>query len=633
MRKTIFIGWSSFFVFSEMPKDYSSVISLQRHRDLLKMEYDFDKLSFSQQSSLVSIEKKISCGICRFPITLVKSYYNSLNQFVAEFHFRPDEDVDDHFEYGKAVEFFTAGFNHESHPIKMSAMVSFSSEDSITIVLPDRESLSVLSTSQLLGVQLAFDERTYQVMFETIDRVIRVKDGRLFDLREILLGAKSPEFLSFSTIRFPWLNSSQENAINKILRAKDVSIVHGPPGTGKTTTLVEAIYETLRRESQVMVCAQSNMAVDWISEQLVDRGVNVLRIGNPSRVDDKMLSFTYERKFESHPQYDSLWSMRKAIRELMRTNKDKALAVKDKAEALEYEIRESLFSEARVVACTLVGAANNLLYGRSFQTLFIDEAAQALEAACWIPISKCHRVIFAGDHKQLPPTIKCFSAQKEGLGKTLMEKIVETKPEAVSLLTLQYRMNERIMSFSSEWFYDGKLKAAEEVKFRGILDYEEPMEWVDTSEFSFGEDYVTHTAGRINKMEGELLMTLLCQFVEKIGSHRILEERIDFGVISPYKAQVYYLRSLLKQNKALKPFRKLISIDTVDGFQGQERDVIMISLVRSNDDGSIGFLSELRRMNVAMTRARMKLMIIGDASMLTRHAFYRKLWEWIGQRK
>lgn len=622
-----------FFLIFEMPKDYSSIISLQRHRDLLKMEYDFDKRSFSQQSSLISIEKKISNGICRFPITLIKSYFNSLNQFVAEFRFRPEEDVDDHFEYGKAVEFFTTDFNRELHPIKMSASVSFSSEDSITIILPDRESLSVLSTSQLLGVQLAFDERSYQVMFETLDRVMRVEDGRLFDLREILLGAKSAESLSFSPIRFPWLNSSQENAINKILRAKDVSIVHGPPGTGKTTTLVEAIYETLRRESQVMVCAQSNMAVDWISEQLVDRGVNVLRIGNPSRVDDKMLSFTYERKFESHPQYDSLWSMRKAIRELMRTNKDKAMAVKEKAEALEYEIRESLFSEARVVACTLVGAANSLLYGRSFQTLFIDEAAQALEAACWVPISKCHRVIFAGDHKQLPPTIKCFDAQKAGLGRTLMEKIVESKPDVVSFLTLQYRMNERIMRFSSDWFYDGKLNAAEEVKSRGILDYEEPMEWVDTSKFSFGEDYITHTAGRLNKMEGELLITLLSQFIEKIGPHRILDEQIDFGVISPYKAQVYYLRTLLKQNKSLKPFRKLISIDTVDGFQGQERDVVMISLVRSNDDGTIGFLSELRRMNVAMTRARMKLMIIGDASTLTHHAFYRKLWEWINHDK
>lgn len=616
-----------------MPKDYSSIISLHKHRDLLKMEYDFDKRSFSQQSSLISIEKKISNGICRFPITLIKSYYNSLNQFVAEFRFRPEEDVDDHFEYGKAVEFFTADFNRESHPIKMAASVSFSSEDSISIVLPDRESLSVLSTSQLLGVQLAFDERSYQVMFETLDRVMRVEDGRLFDLREILLGAKSAESLSFSPIRFPWLNSSQENAINKILRAKDVSIVHGPPGTGKTTTLVEAIYETLRRESQVMVCAQSNMAVDWISEQLVDRGVNVLRIGNPSRVDDKMLSFTYERKFESHPHYDSLWSMRKAIRELMRTNKDKAMAVKEKAEALEYEIRESLFSEARVVACTLIGSANSLLYGRSFQTLFIDEAAQALEAACWVPISKCHRVIFAGDHKQLPPTIKCFDAQKAGLGRTLMEKIVESKPDVVSFLTLQYRMNERIMRFSSDWFYDGKLNAAEEVKSRGILDYEEPMEWVDTSKFSFGEDYITHTAGRLNKMEGELLITLLSQFIEKIGPHRILDEQIDFGVISPYKAQVYYLRTLLKQNKSLKPFRKLISIDTVDGFQGQERDVVMISLVRSNDDGAIGFLSELRRMNVAMTRARMKLMIIGDASTLTHHAFYRKLWEWINHDK
>ena len=233
-----------------------------------------------------------------------------------------------------------------------------------------------------------------------------MKSGRLYDLRETLIGDRPAGTLSFSPLRFPWLNASQEEAVNKILMAKDVAIVHGPPGTGKTTTLVEAICETLRRESQVLVCAQSNMAVDWISEQLVDRGVNVLRIGNPSRVGDKMLSYTFERKFEAHPQYDTLWGMRKTVRELYRTNRDKALAVKEKAEALEYEIRESLFANARVVACTLVGAANQLLYGKTFQSLFIDEAAQAIEAACWIPICKAHRVIFAGDHKQLPPTPK-----------------------------------------------------------------------------------------------------------------------------------------------------------------------------------------------------------------------------------
>jgi predicted DNA helicase len=375
------------------------------------------------------------------------------------------------------------------------------------------------------------------------------------------------------------------------------------------------------------------MAVDWISEQLQNRGISVLRIGNPSRVDDKMLSSTYERRFESHPMYDTLWGMRKTVRELYRTNKDKARAVKEKAEALEYEIRESLFSDSRVVACTLVGAANPILYGRNFQSLFIDEAAQALEAACWIPITKSHRVIFAGDHKQLPPTIKCFEAERAGLSHTLMEKLAETKPMAVSLLNVQYRMHESIMRFSSDWFYDGKLKAADEVKCRGVLDFENPLEWINTEEFSFKEDYLSQSAGRVNRMEGELTIALLSQFIEKIGPDRVKEEQIDFGIISPYKEQVYFLRHLIKESKFLKPFRKYITVNSVDGFQGQERDVVIISLVRSNDTGEIGFLKELRRMNVAMTRARMKLMIIGNVATLSHHAFYRKLWEWVKKTK
>lgn len=607
----------------------SSVLSLLKHRDLLRQEYEFDRKCFAQQSSLISVEKKVAAGNCRFPVSLGRSYYNSLNQFVVEVSGGVSAEGDDHFEYGKAVEFFTVSMNHEIRPIKIASQVSFASDKSLTLVLPDRDHLSVLETSERLGVQLSFDETSYRAMFEALERLLSVQSGRLFDLRETLLGNRPAGFFSFNPLRFPWLNTSQEAAVNKILMAKDVAVVHGPPGTGKTTTLVEAIYETLRRESQVLVCAQSNMAVDWISEQLVDRGVNVLRIGNPCRVDDKMLSYTYERRFESHPHYDTLWSMRKVVRELYRTNRSKALVVKEKAEALEYEIREDLFAEARVVACTLVGAANPLLYGRTFQSLFIDEAAQAIEAACWIPICKSHRVILAGDHKQLPPTIKCFEAERAGLSYTLMEKIVDSKPDVVTLLNLQYRMNERIMQFSSDWFYEGKLKAAENVRCRGILDYEEPVEWVDTRNFSFEEEYVTLSAGRVNKMEAELVITLLSQFIEKVGPHRVLDERIDFGVISPYKAQVYYLRRLMRECKSLKPFRALITINTVDGFQGQERDVVLISLVRSNEDGEIGFLRELRRMNVAMTRARMKLMVIGDSSTLTRHKFYRSLWNWV----
>ena len=436
-----------------------------------------------------------------------------------------------------------------------------------------------------------------------------------------------------------------------VLRAKDVAIVHGPPGTGKTTTLVEAIYETLRREPQVLVCAQSNMAVDWISEKLVDRGVPVLRIGNPTRVNDKMLSFTYERRFESHPDYELLWAIRKAIRELRAHRKrgdekyhQKMERLKDRANELEIRINAQLFGEARVIACTLVGSANRLLDGQKFGTLFIDEAAQALEAACWIPIRRSSRVILAGDHCQLPPTVKSIAALKAGLGKTLMERIVENKPEVVTLLTVQYRMNEEIMRFSSDWFYGNRVESAPEVKFRSILDLDVPMEWIslplnELPDNSFyGEQHTSipslgEGAGvgfsLFNKAEALLTLMTLQQYFERIGKTRILNERLDVGIISPYRAQVQYLRSQLKKKEYFKPFRHLISVNTVDGFQGQERDIILISLVRSNDEGQIGFLRDLRRMNVAITRARMKLIILGDVPTMTRHPFYRHLYEYI----
>ena len=437
-------------------------------------------------------------------------------------------------------------------------------------------------------------------------------------------------------MRFPWLNPTQEAAVNKVLCARDVAIVHGPPGTGKTTTLVEAIYETLHREPQVLVCAQSNMAVDWISEKLTDRGINVLRIGNPTRVNDKMLSFTYERRFEAHPSYSELWSIRKELRQLgnkarrgsydaREALRSRISRLRDRATALEVQINADLFDSAHVIASTLMSSNHRLLDRQHFGTLFIDEAAQALEASCWIAIRKADRVIFAGDHCQLPPTIKCYDAARNGLDKTLMERLVANRPNAVSLLKIQYRMHQDIMRFSSEWFYNGALEAAPEVRYRGILDWDRPISWIDTSSMDFKEEFVGETFGRINKPEADLLLQNLQAYIEHIGGSRILEERIDFGIISPYKAQVQYLRSCIKGNDALHPYRSLITVNTVDGFQGQERDVIFISLVRANERGEIGFLRDLRRMNVAITRARMKLVIFGDADTLSHHPFYKKL--------
>lgn len=622
----------------EDPCIKSPVLYLQHQYELLQIEYEYEKEQFKQQTELMGIGRKIKRGMCWYPLNLGRNYYNALNQLVIEVERREDKDIEHQFEYGRPVCFFTQDVSGKLNYLNFVATVNYVDEDRMVVILPSVDALLALQSKEIVGVQLYFDETSYRLMFEALKQVIGAKNNRLAELRDIFHGTQPASTFSFPPLRFPWLNATQEEAVNKVLHAKDVAIVHGPPGTGKTTTLVEAVYETLHRENQVLVCAQSNMAVDWISEKLVDRGVSVLRIGNPSRVNDKMLSFTYERRFESHPDYPQLWSIRKAIRELYARSRkgaereavrQKINSLKDRATELEIRINESLFSEARVIACTLVGSANRLLIGQKFGTLFIDEAAQALEAACWIPIRKADRVILAGDHCQLPPTVKAPEALRAGLGHTLMQTIVKSKPDTVSLLKLQYRMNDEIMRFSSEWFYGGMLQSAPEVKYRSILDFDTPIEWINTEGLDCNEEFIGENYGRINKSEAELSIEQLKGYITKIGRERFLDERIDVGMISPYKAQVQYLRRLVRNDAFFKPYRQAITINTVDGFQGQERDVILISLVRANEEGQIGFLNDLRRMNVAITRARMKLIILGDASTLTRHAFYKKLYTYI----
>jgi superfamily I DNA and/or RNA helicase len=622
----------------------TAIQALQQQRLLLQLEYQTEKEAFRKQTEEMGLQRKVKRGDAWFPLKMGKSYYNSLNQLVVEVIRQSDDDEIEHnFEFGRPVAFFRINEKNQIKYFNFTASVSYVDGDRMVVAVPDNGQLIDVQGAEQVGIQLFFDETSYKTMFEALDRVMKAK-GRLGYLRDLFYSRQKAETFSFTPMHFPYLNHTQEEAVNRVLWAKDVAVVHGPPGTGKTTTLVEAIYETLRRENQVLVCAQSNMAVDWISEKLVDRGINVLRIGNPTRVNDKMLSFTYERRFEAHPDYEMLWSIRKAIRELRAHRKrgdekyhQKIERLKERATELEVRINAQLFGEARVIACTLVGSANHLLEGQKFGTLFIDEAAQALEAACWIPIRRVSRVVLAGDHCQLPPTVKSIAALKGGLGKTLMERIVENKPEVVTLLKMQYRMNEEIMRFSSDWFYGNMVESAPEVKYRSILDFDIPMTWIDTSKFeipedsnvSFKEQFVGESFGRINKAEAELTLLTLETYFNKIGKQRILDERLDVGIISPYRAQVQYLRRQIKKKEWAKPYRQLISVNTVDGFQGQERDIILISLVRANDDGQIGFLRDLRRMNVAITRARMKLIILGDASTMTQHPFYRKLYNYI----
>lgn len=622
--------------------------ALLRQKLLLQMEYASEKEFFETQTQGQGLPRRIKRGDAWGPVGVGRSYYNSLNQPCVEILKLADDDVEHNFEPGRPVVFgiySTSAMNGKDAGkqtalkfLKIKGVVSFAEESRMVVSIDDLSQADKLRSAAegMLCVILSFDETSYRTMFEALNKVMEAKNNRLAYLRDLFYSHQKPETFTFDDLRFPWLNKTQEKAVNDVLRSKDVMIVHGPPGTGKTTTLVEAIHETLHRESQVLVCAQSNMAVDWISERLVDRGINVLRIGNPTKVNDKMLSFTYERRFEAHPDYPQLWSLRKAIRELRANRKhrddsyhQKLERLKSRAAEIEIRINAEIFGEARVVASTLVGSANRILQGMKFTTLFIDEAAQALEAACWIPIRKVSRVVLAGDHCQLPPTIKSFAAMRAGLGKTLMERIVENKPEAVSLLKIQYRMNEKIMQFSSKWFYGGQVESDPSVRFRGILDYDNPIMWIDTHGEDCKEEFVGETFGRINKTEADLTLLHLEDYFRKIGKQRILDESIDVAIISPYRAQVQYLRQRVKASQFFKPYRRLISINTVDGFQGQERDIVFISLVRSNDDGQIGFLGDLRRMNVAITRARMKLIIMGDVDTMCKHKFYKELYEQI----
>lgn len=614
---------------------------LQQQSAMLQKEYEYEKELYRQQTREAGIPKRIQQGVCWFPVKLGADRYNSLNQLTVEVTRTETEETEHSFEYGRPVCFFRISADRQIRYFNFSAVISYVQDNKMVVVLPGPQVLPELVVTGELGVQLYFDDTSYKTMFAALREVAEAKGNRTARLREVLLGKAPALRRETGPVRFPWLNASQEKAVNQVLCAKEVAVVHGPPGTGKTTTLVEAVYETLHRENQVMVSAQSNTAVDWIAEKLVDRGIPVLRIGNPTRVNDKMLAFTYERRFEAHSDYPELWQIRKTIREMTgrlrksgREDRERLhnqlTKLRVRATGLEIRIDTELFTEARVIACTLVGAASRVLERKRFSSLFIDEAAQAIEAACWIAISRADRVILAGDHCQLPPTIKCIEAARGGLGRTLLEKVVLHKPETVSLLKIQYRMHEDIMHFPSRWFYHDELEAAPEVKYRGILDFDTPVSWIDTSELDLQEKAVAEGTGRLNTGEAELLVRELKNYMERIGIRRILEEHIDFGVISPYRAQVHYLRHLLKKEPFFRPCRRLITVHTVDGFQGQERDVIMISLVRANEKGQIGFLRDLRRMNVAITRARMKLLILGEAVTLTRHPFYRELYEYIG---
>lgn len=578
---------------------------------------------------------------CRYPVSLGASDYNAMGQLTLELRYEvADDEVELDFEPGRPVTLFYLA-NDGAKEMPHQCYVELVRDGAMTISVPSKaaiQSIRSLADRNLIGVQLGVDNTSFRVMDGALTEAARKEDERFVRLRDVLLDNAKPSFRSLPRLSFPWLNRSQEDAIQKVVEAQEVSIIHGPPGTGKTTTLVEAIIETLQRETQVLVCAPSNAAVDWISTQLMRRGVGVLRVGNPLRMSDETLECSYERRYAAHPDYHELWNIRRTLRE-GGIGPEKARKMRERQNELELKINNDIFNEARVVSCTLVGSAYRIMDRRRFSTLFIDEAAQALEPACWAAILRADRVVMGGDHQQLPPTVKSLDAARGGLADTLMQKVVGLHPQCVSLLTVQYRMNEAIMAFSSRWFYHGQLKAAPEAAQRLVSPLDTPLTWIDTSGSSGNSgisgasgtagttEARTRTGSLTNSQEARLVIHTLRDYIDMVSPGRVESERVDFGIITPYRGQARLIRRLLKMQHYFRKLRRHITVGTVDGFQGQERDVIVISLVRSNADGQIGFLRDLRRMNVAMTRARMKLIIVGNAETLSHHRFYRELIE------
>jgi superfamily I DNA and/or RNA helicase len=503
----------------------------------------------------------------------------------------------------------------------------------------------------MLGVDVMFDEMSYREMEFALKEVMKAENNRLAQLKEILLGDQKA-LTEDKTNHFEGLtilNESQLEALNKMLNARDVAFIHGPPGTGKTTTLVQVIRHTIKKERQVLVSAPSNAAIDLLVDKLSEQGLNVIRIGHPARVTEQSLSKTLDARIAAHANYHELRSLRKKMeqvrttafkykrnfgwqeKEQRRLLMQEAKALKADADMLEFYIVNDLLQNAEAICCTLVGTSHPVLRGRKFKTVFIDEAGQALEPANWIALLKSERAIFAGDHQQLPPTIKSMEAAREGLAQTLFEKGIKKQSHCSSMLEVQYRMHESIMLFSSAYFYGGKLVAHESVRTSLLRPHHQPVEFIDTAGCGYNESQDPETLSRYNKEEAQLLIHQMEAMVEDVGVQSWIDERITAGIITPYRAQVDYLQKLAESSAILEPLASLITINTVDAFQGQERDVIVISFVRSNDKGEVGFLADIRRTNVAMTRARKKLIMIGDSATLGSHPFYLRLLDYVQQ--
>jgi superfamily I DNA and/or RNA helicase len=603
-----------------------------RLQTLLQIEREEDRKQYQKKIQNRSVHDRKRDGVCWYPLQVRKSYLGLGEKWVIELERNVSDNERHLFQAGSSAGLFVnLGNDYKSS----SGVISRISDHKMTIVL-NRDSPPGWLDDGKIGVDLLFDESTYNEMDRMLSRLKKVGEGRLKELIRLLLGQSKPYFNAVQSIEFPYLNDSQNEAINHIRGAEDVALIHGPPGTGKTTTLVHAIIETVAHEKQVLICAPSNAAVDLLVEKLHEQDMNVVRLGHPARVTPEVISHTLDAQMANHPDAKYLKEIRQKSEEMRRLGKKykrkygyeeaqqrkrlikEAQKLKDEALMLEDHIIYDVLNNASIIACTLVGANSSYLHNRTFKTVFIDESSQALEPAAWIPIARAQRVVMAGDHFQLPPTVKSLEAMKEGLEQTIFKRVIE-KTEADIMLRTQYRMHPEIMTFSNEYFYEGKLETAESIHNRRML-FTEPLTFIDTAGCGYEESLNEESLSTFNTEEARFALQYLNRLLESRE-----EEVFSIGMIAPYKAQNEKLNSLIHDFEWRPEQQKKININTVDAFQGQERDIICISLTRSNSRGEIGFLANERRMNVAMTRARHKLVMIGDSATLSSNPFFDKM--------
>lgn len=599
-------------------------------KDLLINEKEEDFRQYQHKLSLNSIEDRRKAGVTWYPLLLTKQSYGTGDRVSLSFSKTKTDGYGHQFQVGSTVNLF----KEEAKAVKhCGAVVAYIKNDQIRVILQGNEMPDWIDDGKI-GINLLFDEYTYKEMDRALEQVASAETGRIATLREIIYGSITPGFGKGHDIEIPGLNTSQNDALNKTLKALDIAVIHGPPGTGKTTTLIQAIKSTIEVEKQVLMCAPSNAAVDLLVERLVQQGINTLRMGHPARLTETVLENSLDVKIAKHPSFKTLKENRKKADELRKIAfqykrnfgkeerrqrerlKQESKFIKKYSREIEQYIVDDLLSSVSVIACTITGANQLYLKDKMFKTVFIDEGSQALEPACWIPVLKAQRVIMAGDHCQLPPTIKSIKAAKAGLEVSLFERAMQV-PEMATMLSLQYRMAPLILGFSSHYFYNSKLQTAQSVLER---DFPIDVKFIDTAGCSFEEKIDPVSLSTYNQGEADLL----CRHLKA----NLLDIEDKIGVIAPYRAQIKLLDSLISQDPDLVSAlveKQCISINTVDAFQGQERDTIYISLVRSNDQSEIGFLKEYRRMNVAITRAKSRLFIIGDSATLSGTGFYNQL--------